>query len=818
MKNMKTHALSSVIPRLLGAGPVLAIAGVLIAGTASATEWITPTIPASYMSAGFSWADAAGMSPFVLPHDASPARQRTCLKVGYGAHMLYVGISAEESDLPAVRQASAQGRPERVREADSVSVYLRVGENIYEFSVASDGALDEVRWRDGRQDCSWTVGAQWVIDRPNEWRGLLSIPLAAVDLAPSPALDGTVDFAAVRREDSFQEVAGWPACDGGMQPPAQWGVLRGGRKGGAYVSNYGIPRLHPGPSKFGYRLRPLEVKCEGQILISDGALPHALPLSRQEWTQPGGDGWRVFHYVLPSGAPLKLQTILRVDGEVFHASAVLPVPLRLVTADIEKTLARVRKLAADSAHLPQAVGRGQLQAAVGLLDTRLENLLAAGHQTLSEPPSADRSSRLNELAKIAEQYRWRSHILAGRLKALQAGSVARGFAVGTTHSIIKLRRYETDLEYGQPVRLRAAGRERESAQIVIVPFDLTLHDVEVTWSVLTGPGSAILPAQNIQVDLVGYVKTTPPDYQVEYVGWWADPLVPIRPFDVPSHHTQPLWLTLYAPEDAAAGIYCGTVNINAGRAGRFVVPVELEVLDYELPLRGKLRTIFGFDWNRELVGWYRWDEPQFRPDQYKEIPQQWARQIWDMTLAYRIYAGGLYERLRFPRAEDLDFCLERGLNNYQIGLPESDTVAQIPRLKTICDDLRRRGLLDMCYVYAWDEGAESNPNIRQAMIKNWTILGEEIPDLARADVYGSPPPEVMDVLDIVMPLTPELEHRQRWDRWRAQGNIIGAYVCCGPHHPYANFFIDYPAIDQRVLFWQLYDYNATFFLYYASNI
>ena len=566
-----------------------------------------------------------------------------------------------------------------------------------------------------------------------------------------------------------------------------------------------------------YWVRPAEAQCHFEVLASDGGPTYALPFT-DIGKQKGWTDWHKYEYVIPAGAPLRLQLVLRVNQQVLHATAIMPVPLPLLTDEITRTLERARGLAAASGSLTQRPSRGQFAAAAQRLAKRLEELLGLVQDALAEPPLAERSRQLNELASIAEQYRWRSHILAGRLKALQAGSVARGFAVGTTHSIIKLRRYETDLEYGQTVRLRAARRERESAQIVIIPFDLTLHDIEVTWSDLTGPDNALVPAETIQVELVDYVKTTPPDYGVEYVGWWADPLVPIRPFDVPCDRIQPLWLTVYAPEDAAAGLYHGRVQIEAAHAGSFVVPIELEVLDYALPLRGKLRTIFGFDWNKELVGWYKWDEPQFRPDQYKKIPQQWARQIWDMTLAYRIYAGGLYERLRFPRAEDLDFCLERGLNNYQIGLPESNTVEEIPHLKAICDDLRSRGLLDMAYVYAWDEGAETNPNIRKEMIENWTILGEEIPDLARADVYGNPPPEVMDVLDIVMPLTPELEHRQRWDRWRAQGRITGAYVCCGPRHPYANFFIDYPAIDQRVLFWQLYDHNATFFLYYASNI
>jgi len=60
-------------------------------------------------------------------------------------------------------------------------------------------------------------------------------------------------------------------------------------------------------------------------------------------------------------------------------------------------------------------------------------------------------------------------------------------------------------------------------------------------------------------------------------------------------------------------------------------------------------------------------------------------------------------------------------------------------------------------------------------------------------------------------------------RRRRLGEETWWYVCCGPRHPYANFFIDYPATDARGLFWAAYKYGITGFLYYeiamwASNM
>ena len=226
---MKTHALRSVIPRLLGAGAVLAIAGVLIAGTASATEWVTPTITAPYQEGGFSIDAAARMYPFILAGNGDIARQRTSLYIGHNSNTLYVLLSAEESDMAGVRLEFARGQAARVRQADSVSLYFRFAEDILEFSVASDERLDEVRWSHGQQDPSWSGDAQWRVDRPDEWRGLLSIPLEALGIT-GEASGQSLEFAAVRREQPYQEISGWPACQGGASPPEKLGeTLIGGR-------------------------------------------------------------------------------------------------------------------------------------------------------------------------------------------------------------------------------------------------------------------------------------------------------------------------------------------------------------------------------------------------------------------------------------------------------------------------------------------------------------------------------------------------------------------------------------------------------------
>jgi hypothetical protein len=43
------------------------------------------------------------------------------------------------------------------------------------------------------------------------------------------------------------------------------------------------------------------------------------------------------------------------------------------------------------------------------------------------------------------------------------------------------------------------------------------------------------------------------------------------------------------------------------------------------------------------------------------------------------------------------------------------------------------------------------------------------------------------------------------------------YVCCSPTKPFANVFIDYPGIDQRLLGWMTYRYGIQGFLYWGVD-
>ena len=57
---------------------------------------------------------------------------------------------------------------------------------------------------------------------------------------------------------------------------------------------------------------------------------------------------------------------------------------------------------------------------------------------------------------------------------------------------------------------------------------------------------------------------------------------------------------------------------------------------------------------------------------------------------------------------------------------------------------------------------------------------------------------VIKSMDAFCPLTPSFDPAKA-AKARAAGKQVWWYICCGPHHPHANMFIEYPAIEGRLL-------------------
>ena len=516
--------------------------------------------------------------------------------------------------------------------------------------------------------------------------------------------------------------------------------------------------------------------------------------------------------------PLRAQWVMTHGDTVIAATPPVPLP----QPHAEDVLARLgetfNNLVTGAEDIPPPDARDAFLSTVRPLRKQVHAMTREVTQALKNPPSRARAEAIDKASTELETIDHRSHLLASTLHALKAlpdKAPTPDFSVGHTHSLVKLRTFQSEVDYGGPLKIALARRERESAQLVVVPFRKPLKGVTATWTDLAGPADARIPAEDLRIDVVGYVKTQPGGYPAPWVGWWPDPLMPLEPTDVPVDRIQPLWVTAYAQPATPAGIYRGTVTVTSSNAGAVEVPLEVEVWDYDLPLRGKLKTAFGSMFTRTASVWYGygWMNNSIKTPQ--QIPQDFRRKMYAFMLEHRISPCGLYEQHVFPDQEDVDFCLERGMNTLFLSYsPNASDADMVEYLKGWRDFLKERNALDVAVIYGWDE-IESRPEQFPKMVEEWTALKNIFPDIPFSSTINQPHPEWDGFIDIWIPHLASY-NPEEWAEHLAKspGDQVWWYTTCETP-PYAGILTDVPAIKHRILFWQNFQYRLPGYLYYA---
>lgn len=377
------------------------------------------------------------------------------------------------------------------------------------------------------------------------------------------------------------------------------------------------------------------------------------------------------------------------------------------------------------------------------------------------------------------------------------------------------------------VSLLAARDETESFQVVVVANRTELRDVTVEAPPLRGPGGE-LPLVWHRVE---YVYTEAPKYPVAYAGWWPDPLLPARPFNVAAKARQPLWCTVTVPPAATPGVYTGEVAVTAGGQTQRV-PVRVEVMHYRLPRPGTLATPFGL-YAQPLAEWYFGKQP-YRETMSVEQYLRWVRIMADYRLTpknvgreyisvkndgqdhFTVDLAALEQTVKPFQDTDFTpfgFCVHR-LPSSPILREENPKVYPDGWAKAtaaIAAEWRRMGLTDQVYIYGMDEPRREDYPILQEVYRK---VRAAAPGYPLMQTIGDPnPQELVGLVDIWCPLTPRVDQPFYAAR-KAAGEQLWTYVCVSPPPPHANFFVDQSATTHRVLFWQAWQQGCTGLLYW----
>jgi len=381
----------------------------------------------------------------------------------------------------------------------------------------------------------------------------------------------------------------------------------------------------------------------------------------------------------------------------------------------------------------------------------------------------------------------------------------RPAAVLATHNLIKIMpELPVPDVFEEEGHLCAAGRGSDSIQIAVFAFDEDLEECQIEIEPLKGPVGGEIPRDCIELWRVGNVTTRRPRYLVEHVGAHPDPLLPVSKFSVPSGGYEVFWLNLMVPEGSLPGTYRGSARVEYQGSGKLEIPISLKVWGFDLPKRSTLRTAFPM-FEGEIEKFY--GEPLTRE-------RRWL--YYDFMLKRRISPSCQYERDPRPRIEDVDRAIAGGTNVISMGYMEYEGLDDyLKQVEPVVDYLRSRGWIKWAYAYGFDEVVPSGyPELEEAYGK----LRDVYTDLPRGCTIG-PEHELARIfgkVDIWIPQTDRYEGVYR-DR-QSSGDELWWYVSMWPRHPFANVFIDYPAIDHRILFWQSWKYGITGFLYYCIDL
>jgi hypothetical protein len=427
----------------------------------------------------------------------------------------------------------------------------------------------------------------------------------------------------------------------------------------------------------------------------------------------------------------------------------------------------------------------------------------------------------NELIKDKKVRNFRKNYLA--LASIDDKNENNVFGITAMHSVFKLDKDCDNLPQPQKaINSYVCKGEWESIQIIVVPFTDTLKQLEI--SIANAP----FPAKNMQCFVGEYAYCRKNKFPAEKLqtGWIADPLIPmdcdsstgkiqftssIISTKIPKGETKALWFNYYIPENTKPGLYPITITISAtcnGNRDEQTTRLNLKVLNYILPKTMHLKNAFSF--STDAI------KTQYNT---RDISNTKLKEYYRFLLDYHLNPMSLYDPIGspLPAIDDWQWCIDRGANYFNIGYLPEISPDSIQVLKTFREKLSKsltnlasHKLMDYTFIYGFDEVRKLHfPQLR-FMYKQLRKVNKEIPFACTIE----PNKKVSGSVDIWIP---EIESYKENTKLFTTKEKIWEYVCYTNKDEYPNFYMEYPAIDPRIVFWHCSKNKLEGFLYYCVN-
>ncbi len=438
-----------------------------------------------------------------------------------------------------------------------------------------------------------------------------------------------------------------------------------------------------------------------------------------------------------------------------------------------------------------------------------------------------------------------------------AGQDGRFAWIGKATSMDKIRpRDNFNAEGASSFSLKLARGEYESLQVLVMPSGENLSNVTVETSI---DG---IPAKAFKTSVVGYVNTVnlPPYKSAHNVaskkpggyerktcavqtGWWPDPILDyLDKTDITGNDLQGFWVRLKCPDNQQAGIYNGTITVK-GKKGTdsfsLKFPLTVRVYNFSVPKKSPLPLAITFSPTAHLQ--FATEDDKTLAKKLKDDPQSpinaWKKHelAWGDFLAdYYITMDSLYHSGEKSIHWDVLLKLkEQGrLGLFNLGYwdyPWSMKKENLEKWKAAMQrkfapayqKAKELGLLEYAYLYGCDEiNKKYFENIAYALAELKKMFpGVPLFTTAYDHNFGTGESKLKQ-MDWFTPTTVKFaEHFKKIDKARENGHQVWWYICCDPHAPYANLFLEHQGIEARQLMGaQTVKWRPDGFLYYQTSI